>query len=45
MKLYTGKTLDECLNKAAKEKDVSIDALTYFIKEDRKSTRLNSSHH
>ena len=35
MKLYTGKTLDECLNKAAKEKDVTVDALTYFIKEEK----------
>lgn len=35
MKLYTGKTLDECLSKAAKEKDVTVDALTYFIKEEK----------
>ena len=36
MDLYTGKTLDELLEKAATEKNVSVSELTYFVTEENK---------
>lgn len=35
MKTYTGKTLDDCLASAAKEKGVSVEELTVFSKEEK----------
>ena len=35
MKKYTGKTLNDVLNSAAKEKGVSVEELTYFVTEEK----------
>ena len=35
MKKYTGKTLNDVLNAAAKEKGVSVEELTYFVTEEK----------
>lgn len=35
MKTYTGKTLDDCLANAAKEKGVAVEDLTVFAKEEK----------
>lgn len=35
MKKYTGKTLNDVLNTAAKEKGVSVEDLTYFVTEEK----------
>ena len=35
MNVYTGKTLDDILNKVAKEKNVERETLTYFITEEK----------
>ena len=38
MKKYTGKTLNDVLNSAAKEKGVSVEELTYFVTEENKDS-------
>ncbi len=36
MDLYTGRTLDELLDKAAAEKNVTVEELTYFVTDEQK---------
>ncbi len=35
MKVYTGKTLDDVLASIAKEKDVALEDITYYVKEEK----------
>ena len=39
MKKYTGKTLNDVLNSAAKEKGVSVEELTYFVTEEKQKIK------
>ena len=41
MKAYTGKTIEEILEIASKEKGVSVDELNYFIKEEKEGLIFN----
>jgi len=41
MKEYTGKTIEDILEIASKEKGVSVDELNYFIKEEKEGLIFN----